>query len=168
MHHRRLDFDEAIVVEESPHRLHHFGAFQEDLAHAGIHRQVNVAAAIARFHVLQAVPFFGQGKQVLHQEGDLLHVDGQLVGASAEEITLHADVVAEVKQLVKLKRFFANVVEADVNLQPPPTLLQVGETRFSLHTDGHQASGDADVDPWWLKLRSGLGQILFEDLGNGV
>ena len=168
MHHRRLDFDEAVGVEESPHRLHHLGALQEDLAHVGIHRQVNVAAAVAGLHVLQAVPFFGQGKQVLHQEGDLLHVDGQFVGAGAEEIALDADVVAEVEQLVKLKRFFADVVEADVNLQPLAALLQVGEARFPLHANRHQASGNADVHAWGLKLRPGLGRVLFENLGNGV
>src|SRR5664279_766382 len=159
MHHRRLDFDEAIGVQKSPHRLYDFGAFQEDLAHLGVHRQVNVAAAIARLHVLQAVPFLGQRKQVLHQESDLLHVDGQLVGAGAEKIALHADVVAKVEQLVKLKRLFADVVEADVNLQPLPALLQVSEARFALHADGHQASRDADVHAWRLELGAGLGRV---------
>src|ERR1019366_1552533 len=41
-------------------------------------------------------------------------------------------------------------------------------TRFPLDADRHQASGNADVDPRRLKLRPGLGQILFQDLGNGV
>ena len=145
MHHRRLDLDEAVAVEEAPHRLHDFGALQKDLAHVGIHGEVNVAAAIARLHVLQPVPFFRQRKQVLHQEGDLLDMDGQLVGAGAEEVALHADVVAEVEQLVELKRLFADIVEADINLKPLAALLQMGEACFSLHADRHQASGDADV-----------------------
>ena len=75
MHHRRLDFDEAVAVEKAPQRLHDLRALDEDLAHFGIHRQVDVAAAIARLHILQAVPLLGQREQVLHQEGDLFDVD---------------------------------------------------------------------------------------------
>ena len=114
------------------------------------------------------MPFFGQGEQVLYEEGDLLHVDGQLVGAGAEQVALHSDVVAEVEQPVKLKRLLADIVEADVNLQALTALLQVSEARLSLHADGHQASRNADVHARGLELRAGLGRIPFDDLGYGV
>ena len=76
MHHRSFDFDEGVGVEEAAQRLHDFGALDEDLAHVGVHRQVDVTATVAGLDVLQAVPFFRQREQVLHQEGDFLDVDG--------------------------------------------------------------------------------------------
>ncbi len=144
MHHRRLHLDKAVVVEEAPQRLHYLGALDENLAHLGIHRQVHVTAAIARFHILQSVPFLRQRKQVLHQEGDLLDVNGELAGAGAEEIALHPDVVAEVQQLIKREALLADRVQAHVNLQPLAMLLQMGKPRLALQADGHQPAGHGD------------------------
>ena len=112
VHHRRFDFDEGIGVEEAAQGLHDLGALDEDFAHVGVHGEIDVAAAVAGFNVLQAVPFFGQREKVLHQEGDFFDVDGEFAGTGAEEIALHADVVAEVEQLVEREAFFANVSRA--------------------------------------------------------
>ncbi len=157
-----------LRVEESPQRLNHFGALDEDLAHVRIHRQINVAAAIAGFDVLQSVPLLGQGKQVLYQERDLLDVYRQFVGTGAEEIAFHADVIAGVQQLVELKSLFANIVEPDIDLQPLAALLQMGKSSLSLYADGHQASGKADVHARRFEFGSGLGRIFLENLGNVV
>ena len=146
MHHRRLDFDEAVAVEETPHRLHDLRAFDEHLAHIGIHRQINVTAAIASFDILQSVPLLGQWEQVFYQEGDLFHVDRKFIRTGAKEVALHSDVVTDVEQFVELKTLLADVVEPDVDLQPPSTLLKMGKTRFPLHANGHDPSRDADVD----------------------
>ncbi len=95
----------SLLVEETPQRLHDLGALDEDLAHLGIHRQIDVTAAVARLDILQAVPLLGQRQQVLHQECELRDVDDQLVGARAEQVSLHADVVADIEQLVELEAF---------------------------------------------------------------
>ncbi len=168
MHHRRFDFDEAALVEETPHRLHDLGALGEDLAHLGIHGEIDVAAAIARLHVLQAVPLLGQGKQVLHQESDFLDVDREFVRAGAEEISLHPDVVAQVEQLVKLESLLADGVEPDIDLKPLPGLLQMREARLALHANGHESSSDADVDARRFQLRARLGRELLDHLRDGV
>ena len=76
LHHRRFDFDESVGIERAAHRLHQLAALQKDFAHFRIHHQVDVALAIAQFDVGETVPFFGQGKKVLAQERDFLHVDG--------------------------------------------------------------------------------------------
>ena len=106
VHHRSFDFDESVGVEEAAQRLHDFGALDEDLAHVGVHGEIDVATAVAGLDVLQAVPFFGQWEQVFHQERDFFDVDGEFAGAGAEEIALYADVVAEVEQLVELQSPF--------------------------------------------------------------
>ena len=82
----------------------------------------------------------------------------EFVGARAEEVSLHADVVADVEQLVELKAFFADVVEPDVNLQALAALLKMREAGLALHANGHDASGDADVDARRFQLRPVLAE----------
>ena len=168
MHHRGFDFDEGIGVEEASHRLHNFRALDEDLAHVGVHGEIDIAAAIAGLDVLQAVPFFRQREQVLNQKRDLFDVNGQFARAGAEQVALHADVVTQVEQLVERKAFFAHEVELDVNLQLLAALLEVGESGLALQADGHDASGHTDVDPRVFEFFGGLGQVGVENLREGV
>ena len=84
LHHRRLDFDEAVRIEGAAHRLHQLGALQKDFADFGIHHQVDIALAVAQFDVGEAVPLLGQRQQVFAEEGDLLDVDAEFAGAGAE------------------------------------------------------------------------------------
>ncbi len=132
LHHGRFHFDITARIQKTPDRLHHFAAFDKNITHVLIHDQVHVALAIAQLHVLQAVPFFRQGQQVFTKEGELFRVDGQLAGARAEKISGHANVVAQVKQLVQGKTFFPHEVELHVNLQTLAALLQMGEPGFAL------------------------------------
>ena len=59
LHHRGLDFDEAVRVESAAHRLHQLRALQKNFADFRIHDQIDVALAVAQFDVGEAVPFFG-------------------------------------------------------------------------------------------------------------
>ncbi len=168
VHHWSFDFDERGGVEKAAQRLNDLGALDEDLAHVGVHGEIDVTAAVAGLDVLQAVPFLGQREQVFHQEGDFFDVDGKLAGAGAEEIALHADVVAEVEQLVEREALFADEVELDVDLQLLAALLEMGESGLALQADGHDASGDADVDARVFQLLGRFGKVLVENLREGM
>src|SRR5262249_15330331 len=117
LHHRRLDFNESVQVEGPPERLDHLRALQKDLAHVGVHEEVDVALTVAQFDVGKPVPFLRQRQKVLAQEVDLLDVNAELPGARAKEISSDADVVAEVEQLVEFESFVADGVFLDVDLQ---------------------------------------------------
>ena len=47
--------------------------------------------------------FSGKRQQILGEERQFLNVDAELAGAGAEQIAAHADVVADVEQLVELE-----------------------------------------------------------------
>src|SRR5664279_3858249 len=168
VHHRGFDFDKSVAVEEAAHRLHYLGAFDEHLAHLGIHGEIDVAAAVAGLDVLQTVPFFRQRKQIFYQEGDLFDVDAEFSGAGTEEVSLDADVVTQVEQFVELEPLFADEVELDINLQPLAALLEMRESGLTHETDRHDSTRDADVDARLGQFFGGLGQAFIENLRDGV
>src|SRR5579864_4372117 len=147
LHHRSLDFDKTALIQEFPYRLNQFGALEKNVAHLGIHKQIDITLAIAQFDVGQAMPFFGQGKKIFRKESDVLDVDRQLAGPGAKQISADTDVVAQVEQLIELESLFAHGIFLYVNLQALAILLQVGKSRFAHQADGHDSSRYANVDP---------------------
>jgi hypothetical protein len=55
--------------------------------------------------------------------------------------------VSQVEQLIELKPLLSNRVQAHVDLQPFPSLLQLGKTGLALGADGHDAPGNGDHRP---------------------
>ncbi len=98
-------------------------------------------------------------------------MDRQLAGARAEQIAAHADVVAEIEQLVQGETFFAHEVELHVDLQPLAALLQVGKAGLALETYRHDASGDLYRNARIFQLLSRLfavfGQYLRHRMSKG-
>lgn len=94
-------------------------------------------------------------------------MDAQLTGASAKQITAHADEIANIQQLVKLEGFFADGIFLDVNLQLLAVLLHVHESSFAHRANGHYAAGDRNVYAVTLKVFGGAAFILLPDFRNG-
>ena len=65
LHHGRFHFDEAARFQLPAQRRDDARARDEHLADLGVGDQVQVALAVARLHVLQAVPFLRHGEQRL-------------------------------------------------------------------------------------------------------
>jgi len=120
------------------------------------------------------VVLVGQGEHGLGEDGEgaqvveAADVDGELAGAGAEEVAADADVIAEVEELVEGEGVFADVVLADVDLEALATLLKLGEAGFALDADGHDASGDGDVDGVGFELLCGEGVVGAAQLRDGV
>ena len=72
LHHGRLDFDEAALLQLPPQGRDDLRARHEHFAHFGIGDQVEIALAVARLHVLEAVPLLGHREQRLGEELELL------------------------------------------------------------------------------------------------
>ena len=159
LHHRRLHFDEAARFQLPAQRRDDSRARDEDLAHVGIGDQIQIALAVARLHVFQAVPLLRHGEQRLAEELQLLRVDAQFAGARAEEIAFHADDVADIDQLEEREIALAHGVFLDVDLQALAVLLQVREAGLAHVTQRHQAPGDADAH-LGHKLLGGLRAVL--------
>src|SRR5262249_15378342 len=111
LHHRSFHFDEATRIQKAPDRLHYLAALYEDLAHIRIHRQIDIALAIAQLNVGQAVILFRKRKECLRQELYLFHMNREFSGSGAEQITGYAYVIAQIEQLEQLKALFSNKIE---------------------------------------------------------
>ena len=86
LHHRRLDFEEAVRLQELANRRHRGGANLEHAPHVGIDDQIEIALAIADLDVLQAVPLLGQRQEALREELQRRGPDRQLVGLGAKQV----------------------------------------------------------------------------------
>ena len=76
--------------------------------------------------------------------------------------------VAHVQQFIERKALFPHSVQADINLQPLPTLLQRGESRLALGADGHDAPGNGNRHARRLKVLGLRLAPLGAHRGNGV
>ena len=97
LEHGRLHLHEPLAVEQRPDPGYQSRAREEDLTHLGVRDQVDVALAVARLHVLQAVPFLRQRPQRLAQQLEGLDPDAGLTSPGARPRAVHADQVAGVE-----------------------------------------------------------------------
>ena len=164
LHHGSFHFHVAALVQESAQRLDQPAALDEDLAHFGIDDQVDIALAIAEFHVGQAVPLLRQRQQILGEQGQFIDVHGQLARAGAEQIAAGADVIADIEQLEQLKALFADGIFFYVKLQPLSVLLQVQEAGLPHQAQRHDASGHPDLDAFGFQFLGRLRGVLRQDL----
>ena len=85
VHHGRLDFDEAEVVEEASDVVDDFGSTDKDVADVRVHDQVEVTLAVAELDVLEAKLGDGVGLLVAWRRGDDLFGSRELVQHGREE-----------------------------------------------------------------------------------
>ena len=78
---RRLDLEEAGVVQIGAQRAHDRGPRAEQVARLFVGQQVDVSPAIADLRVAHAVPFVRHRLERFGQEVDLVHGDAQLAAA---------------------------------------------------------------------------------------
>ena len=61
LHHWRLDLDKALLLQLPAQRGNDFSARNENLARLRIRNEIQIALAVACFHVFQAVPLLRHG-----------------------------------------------------------------------------------------------------------
>lgn len=139
---RRIDLEEALAVEELAHHARDPRPEQEALARILVHDEVEVTPAIARLHIAQAVPFFGQRPERLAEKRVVGHVDGQLSGLRADEFAAHADEVADIEVLDEpLVLFLADFLFGERNLDFAADVLYVREGQFAYDAYEEESAG---------------------------
>ncbi len=156
--HRRLDLDEAALVEEAADRRDRACPRHEPLAHGRIGDQVQLAVAQSRLDVGQPVVLVGQRTQRLGQHGDRLHEQRQLAPAGAEDRTLDADQVAEVQCADQLELRLVEHVRACVQLEPAAAVDQVEKGALTLPAPRGHATGEPEAQLGVLAGRQ-LGEL---------
>ena len=98
VHRRRLDLEEAPVVEEAPQRAHEHGPRAKDVGDVGVGDQIDVALAVAGLDVLEAR--LGRRRSIgLGEQAHALGVDAQLAAPGGHRGADTLDEVAEVEVL---------------------------------------------------------------------
>jgi len=63
LQHRRFDFEKAVIFHKPARFAHDRNALFKHIPRLLVSQQVKVALAIARFHILQAMPFLRKWPQ---------------------------------------------------------------------------------------------------------
>ena len=116
----------------------------EGRAHRVVGDEVEVALAVARFDVGEAVPLLRQRAQRLGEHAELLRLDGELVGLGAERHADDADDVAHIGLLEAREAVLADRVALHVGLHAAVAVEQVEKRRLAEVALGHHPAGDGD------------------------
>ncbi len=150
---RRLDLDEARLVERAADLADRLGAGDEDVARLLVGDQVQLAAAEAGLDVGQPVVLLGRRPQRLGEQRDVLERDRQLAGARADDRAVGADQVAEVEVRQAAELLLAEHVLPAEQLDAPRAVDEVQERGLALPAARGDAAGHADAH---LGLTAGL------------
>ena len=154
LQHGRFHLQVAARIQKAAHRAEELGALPEDGAHVGVHREVDVALAVAEFLIRHlvvrlALRFLHHRKRAkrLAEQRDFFDAHGYLAHPRAEDVALNAHDVANVPQLTEdlFVERLAHVVFADVGLDGPRGVLHVEEGGPAHHADRRDAPGNGDV-----------------------
>ena len=169
LHHRRLHLDVAARVEEAADLRDHRAAGDERAAHLGVGHEVEVALAIARLHVGEAVPLLGRRQQCLRQERQLSRLHRQLALSRPHDPARHPDVIAEVDEVLEHRVCpLAEVVLAEIDLQAALAVGERGEGDLALRPFQHDPTRDLHGHGQGLQLLQRLLPVGGDDLAEAV
>ena len=140
----RLDLDEAALVEEAADGGDDAGALDEDLARIVVDDGVEVAPAVARLDVGQAVELLGQRAQRLGEELPGGRPQRQLAAPRLEHRALGAHEVADVDVEQALEGLGAQRVEGGEELQVAGAVLDGEKGELAVLAARHDAAGHAE------------------------
>ena len=140
---RRLDLDEAGVVEEPADLADHLRARDEHLARLLVRHQVELALAVAGLDVGEAVVLLRRRAQRLREQRPVVELQRQLTAAGAEHGPVRPDQVTEIERDEPVERLLAEHVRARVQLHPARPVDEVEERRLALAAPRREPAGDA-------------------------
>ena len=146
LEHRRLDFEEATILEKSANFRDHEDAFDENIGRLRVAHEVEVTLAVLDFAVCHAVPFVGHGTQGLGEHGKVFDFDGRLAGAGEERFALDTDPVTAIKALPCRSKVFAEGFESDVPLDRAVDIADLAENGFAHVAQGGDATSNLDLE----------------------
>ena len=140
----RFDLDIAHIVQIIPQMLDELRTDDEIPLDLRVHDQVDVALAVARLLVGQAVELLGQRQQGLGQQRDGLRAHGHFAALRAEDLALDADDIADVVFLEAVIFGLVHFVLAGVELDAACFVLQVAEGHLAHAALGHETARNGD------------------------
>src|SRR5215218_4714988 len=142
---RRLDLDEALVVEPPARLGDRRAALAKELARLRVGDQVELAMAVPKLRVLEAVELVRRRAKALGQERPTGEPERELAAPGLEGDAVDADDVAEVEAGEALVLGGAQHVRPGVKLDPAGAVGEVDERRLSVAAPRDDSTGDAVV-----------------------
>ncbi len=133
---RRLDLDEAVLVEEAPDSRHDPRPEQEELASLVVHEQVEVALPVARLLVGDAVEGVGERASILRERRELVDCERRL---SPPRVCRRADDAHDVPE-VDVDGPCATLVAQE--LDAPRAIDEIEEAELPMPPARHDSSGE--------------------------
>ncbi len=143
LQHRRLHLDEAGGVEVAAYGGDDARAVHEQAARVLAGDQVELAVAVARLDVAQAVVLVGRRAQGLAEQLEVLHAQRDLTVAAAHRAAVDAQQVAEVKREQQVQALAPEHVQARVQLELAGAVDQVQERGPTGPAARGEPAGDA-------------------------
>ena len=140
--HRRLDFHEVAAGKKCTDLLNDSGSHLEGLANIFIHNEIDISLTIAGICICQSVELLRKGFQRFGQQCQFLDMHRDFSGLCTERKTLHTDDVTDIQLFKAGISIIAQVVAADINLNPSVAVLQVGKRSFTHYTLEHHTAGN--------------------------
>ncbi len=144
LQHRRLDLDEAVLVEPATRLGDRAGAAGEGDAGLLVGEQVQLALAVTGLDVLEAVELVGRWPQALCQQAPVVDRQRELAAAPRRQRRpLDPDEVAEVEVDEQLERVGAEQILAGVQLDLAAAVAEVDEAGLAVAAAADDPAGDA-------------------------
>lgn len=160
LHHGGFHFEKALPVEEAANLVENPDAFSEGLHHFGVCDEVEIAVAVAEFHVAQAVKLFRQLAERLGQHLEIPYLQRNLPAPGFERPARHSEDVAEVNHGDPLERF-SQIILLEIELEFARSVHQIGKRGFAVAANAHDPPRNRNIT--FSKFLP-----FFNDLGTGV
>jgi hypothetical protein len=138
---RRLDLDEAVLVEGATDRAHHPRPQEEVGPRLLVHQQVEVPAPVALLDVGEAVEGVGQRRADPRERLQPGHGDGRLASPRPHRASGDADDVAQ----VELVHDAPHILLLDDELDPAGPVDEVEKDDPAVAAAGHHAAREPDL-----------------------
>ena len=130
--HRRFHFDKIVAVEIRAHRRDNALARAKHRAHIFVHHQIEIALAIARFLVRQAVKFFRHRRDRFGEQHERGNLHRKFARFRFEQCARRLHKIAEVIIFEKiLVRFFAEIVLTQKELNASRAIAYIRKRNFA-------------------------------------
>ena len=156
---RSFNLEVSAFVEEFAHRIDDFRPIDEYLLDLRVDDQVDVSLAVAQLGIAEGVVHLSvlllddrQRAERFAEQFELLAMDRELSGFGQEDKSFDPYDITYVEQLLedlvvqgRFRIAVADVVTADVDLNPSRMVLQFEERCASHDSAAHDSAGDRDV-----------------------
>ena len=105
--------------------------FRKNFARTLVRHQIEIALAIARLDIRQAMPFLGQRPERLREHFEFVHLQSRLARLGQETTALHSDEIAEIEQPEDFHRLRPQFLRLHVNLDAPGRVAQIEKMALS-------------------------------------